>query len=409
MIKNLKKLDKKTFIYWLGLSGSIFGSSVYSIALPLIAYNISGSSLALGTTFAIQLLPALFFGVFTSYLSDRINSVKLLVGSDIIQSILLSILLFFLWEKNLQEIHIYIISFLMSTVVLVSKPTGQVIIKQNIPSDQLITFNSLLMFSRSSLELLGKIGGGIIVSLVGPFLAIIINIFSFLFSAFCIISARLNSKKAEIPKKEGIISSFRAGIEFVLRDSKIRANSLRLILLNVCIAPVFLSMPLIAKELPGSSGFIYGVLSSGFLLGAILASLTAEKIKKGIKKEFVYDSLIIVFALILPLLAITTNLITTFIVLLIIGFLSDLTIIYAQTAIQENTRTEILGRVSSFNEIAIRIFLPIIFIGISWVLPYLGLFAPLVFISSFVIVVTVLIIWGSRHLKIKEEASPQLK
>jgi len=67
-----------------------------------------------------------------------------------------------------------------------------------------------------------------------------------------------------------------------------------------------------------------------------------------------------------------------------------LTIIYATTSIQENTKSEILGRVSSFNEIAIRTFLPIIFLGTSWVIPKVGLFVSLLIISF--LVITILLI-----------------
>jgi len=391
LIKNVKKLDKNILIYWLGLSGSTFGSAVYSIALPLIAYNLSGSTLTLGTTFAVQLLPALFFGFFTSYMSDKFESKKLLISTDLIQSFLLAILLFFMFSNTLNEIHIYIISFLMSSVVLISKPTNQVIIKENLPKDNLITFNSLQMFTRTSLELLGKIGGGLFVSLIGPFFAVAINISSFLFSAICILTAKLKSNKQKLPDNVGIISGFKAGINYVFSNPKVRPNSIRLVLLNMCIAPIFLSMPILAERLSGAAGIIYGLLSSSFLVGALFASIYAEKIKKKIKKEYIYNILVLLFALILPLIGLTTNIIMGCLILLVVGFLSDLTIIFSITFIQENTEEDIIGRVSSFNEIAIRTFLPIIFISMSWAIPHIGLFIPM-FIISLIVAVLISVI-----------------
>ena len=73
----------RPFIAFLG--GSLvarIGDALYTFALPWMAYELTHSSLVLGTLYATEIVPVLLLGAFAGVYVDRLNRRLLLLGAD---------------------------------------------------------------------------------------------------------------------------------------------------------------------------------------------------------------------------------------------------------------------------------------------------------------------------------------
>src|SRR5690349_920488 len=66
-----------------------FGGRVYELALPLIIYELSGSSVAMGTMRAVEFLPNLLFALFIGVFVDRADKKIWMLTAVALQTALL--------------------------------------------------------------------------------------------------------------------------------------------------------------------------------------------------------------------------------------------------------------------------------------------------------------------------------
>ena len=100
----------------MGLLISRIGDSLYTFALPWIAYQLTGSAVIMSSLFAINVLPIVLFGPLVGVIIDRYDRKKLLLVADITNIILVS-LVPILHSLHLLEIwHLYIITFMLAVM-----------------------------------------------------------------------------------------------------------------------------------------------------------------------------------------------------------------------------------------------------------------------------------------------------
>ncbi|MGZ4123057.1 MAG: MFS transporter, partial [Tumebacillaceae bacterium] len=68
----------------LGLLLSRMGNNIYVLALPWIAYDLTGSSVIMGTVFATEMAPFVILLPFGGVIIDRLDRRKIMITSDIL-------------------------------------------------------------------------------------------------------------------------------------------------------------------------------------------------------------------------------------------------------------------------------------------------------------------------------------
>src|SRR5260370_42656989 len=76
--------------FWFGQTISTLGSSFTSFALPLLIFNLTGSSLNLALTVVATVLPYLFFGLVIGVWVDRVNRKRLMVVTDLPRALVIT-------------------------------------------------------------------------------------------------------------------------------------------------------------------------------------------------------------------------------------------------------------------------------------------------------------------------------
>ncbi|MEH6977023.1 MFS transporter, partial [Bacillus pseudomycoides] len=84
----ITKSRQFTFL-WIGQLLSVLGSSVTMVILPVVVYTLTGSTVVMGMTMAMYMLPNILILPFSGLIVDRMNRVKLMLFTDIVRCIVM--------------------------------------------------------------------------------------------------------------------------------------------------------------------------------------------------------------------------------------------------------------------------------------------------------------------------------
>ena len=82
------------------------GSSVTMVILPVVVYSLTGSTVVMGMTMAMYMLPNILTLPFSGLIVDRMNRVKLMLFTDIVRCIVMILLATLIFTDTL-TIHFY--------------------------------------------------------------------------------------------------------------------------------------------------------------------------------------------------------------------------------------------------------------------------------------------------------------
>ncbi|HEY0603025.1 MAG TPA: MFS transporter, partial [Herpetosiphonaceae bacterium] len=222
----LKTLRQRNFaLLWTGGIISGFGDWLLLVALPIFVYNLSGSSLATGAMFIIQILPRVLLAPVAGVFVDRWDRKRVMVISDIIRGVVLLSLLF-VQSTDLLWV-VYLVALVMSSVAQFFGPADSALVPSLVEKEDLIAANSLTSLAANLTRLAGPALGGLLMEWIGFNAVIVLDSISFFFSALLI---GLISKRATAPEQPaedepaatslvaGIWQEFWDGLQVVRRD-----------------------------------------------------------------------------------------------------------------------------------------------------------------------------------------------
>lgn len=163
---------------------SSLGTSVSSIALAFMVYELTGSVLHMGGVLAVTTFPLVVTSFIGGALLDRYSARTLMVLADLGRAVLIFMLPFLAQEA---VGLIYVVSVLMGMMSAVFNP-GQIKVVAELTEERyLVRANSYLGVSRDGAELVGYLVGGVLVAYFGYLLTFAIDAGSYLLSALLLL------------------------------------------------------------------------------------------------------------------------------------------------------------------------------------------------------------------------------
>lgn len=267
---------------WIGQSISLIGSQVTLLALPITAaVTLSAAPLQMGILNAVGSAPALLFGLLAGVWVDRQKRRPILIGSDIGRALVLSIIPFSALLGMLKVEVLYVVGFLAGTFGLFFNVAYRSYLPGLVGREKLVKANSQLELSNSVAEIIGPGAAGGLVQLIGAPLAIAVDAFSFLVSAFSIGSIRAQEptiKPIEVGTNLGM--EIKDGLHLVFGERRLRALAgciSSLSLFNAVIEAV--QILYLTRELGLTAGWL-GVIFAGGSVGFLLSALIADRLTR---------------------------------------------------------------------------------------------------------------------------------
>ena len=172
-------------LLWLGDLVSLTGDWLLIVALPFFIYQRTGSVLATGTMFIMEILPRLFLGSLAGVFVDRWNRRKTMIVADIARALILMPLL--LVHNNTWIPVIYLVAFVQTVFSQFFGPAEAALIPLLVDEQNLIAANSLNSLSEELTRLIGPTLGGFLFAAFGLSSVVYLDSASYVFSVVMIL------------------------------------------------------------------------------------------------------------------------------------------------------------------------------------------------------------------------------
>lgn len=230
MSQSLLAHNRSFRLFWLARTVSIAGNQIARVALTVLVYHLGGGAAGISVLLLAFTVPRLL-GPLAGAIADRADNKRLMVSCDLAQAVLFTGLAWVHWWPAVALT--VLIATLFATAYL---QAGRGNIPAIVGRENLTRANSLLATGSNAGIAAGPALGGILLTLAGPGLALVVNAGTFLLSALLTLGvAGLRRGAAAAPGEAGprrpvtLLGQARLGLAEVWRNGVARALGIMLL------------------------------------------------------------------------------------------------------------------------------------------------------------------------------------
>lgn len=286
--KGPDKLPGHYITFLVGLFVSRLGDSLNAFAIPWISYQLTGSVIVMGSLFATSVLPIVLFGSIVGVLVDRWDRRKLMLVTDIVRALMVSLIPALHLLGLLQIWHLYVISFILAIASLLFDIATVSSIPQ-LSGNQLTRANARYQLVNQLADLIGPVLAGAIVAAIGGFNTLWLDVISFAFTFLVVFRLPSIGDTGSTDKKhslKGIFKDLAKGFKWLIQDRLHLSLSLQAMVGNFGISAVlavFMYYLVSVLQLNSQqSGLNYMLIGVGGLFGSMAVIPLDKRFRRGL-------------------------------------------------------------------------------------------------------------------------------
>ncbi|MEH7029193.1 MFS transporter [Bacillus wiedmannii] len=361
---------------WIGQLLSTLGSSITMVILPVVVYSLTGSTVVMGMTMAMYMLPNILALPFAGLVVDRIDRVKLMLFTDTIRCILMLLLATLIFMDVLTIPFLYVLVALYGLMEGIFQPAYSAVRAKVFVPEIRNAANALTQMSNQGIRLIGPALGGLIVSVASAGIGFGLDAVTYLLSFFCLLFLReIKFKKVKPIEKRKVDykQDFMEGV-FVLKSHPwLWITILVFSFINICYAGIIVVLiPWLFNVHHHFEAYVYGLGMASSGVGAVIAALIFGGRERWHKRGLLaYGGVLIsgCALLIMPFIAWAPALIG---LMAIEGFGMMIFGLIWETSLQELVPEEAFGRVASLDMLGSFALLPLGYVVVGWLATVIG-------------------------------------
>ncbi|MDE3113908.1 MAG: MFS transporter [Chloroflexota bacterium] len=265
--------------FWTGQTISQFGSSITQFALPLLVFDLTGSALDLGLSFALGVLPYPLFGLAIGAWTDRVDRKRLMIATDIARGLVVGSIPLAALAGTLTVTWVYAVLFVSTTLTIAFNSAQFAVIPALVGKDDLVTANGRIQASFSAASVIGPLVAGALLAAIALPLLILLDAASFIASA---ISIALIRRELHVPRERttSIREDIVEGLRYVVRHPILRNISAMMALVNFFGVTVFAQAVFFAKTRFEATDPQVSLFFSAAGVGVVVLSLSAGYLRR---------------------------------------------------------------------------------------------------------------------------------
>lgn len=377
---------------WLAHLISQFGDSFFDVAIVVyIMLQTNNSAFLAGGIAVAAILGRLFAGVVSVRIIDFYHTKTIMLCADVVRMLLIVFLLVILTFTSPPLFVYYAVCFLLSFFTELFTPARNKSVAEMIDSDTRAEANNADAFSSSIVIIVSWLLGGIVCSLFGMTIILLIDLITFFLSFFLVIRAQWESKRVE--RSQGDVLS---ALQEIRQSRKIKSFFLIQTSYLFFCGFYWSALPLKVMPIGGEVG--YGLQGAAFGIGSLIMTILFHRVK--IKTtQALYGFGVAINVLGNLLAAVTGNIIIFVCCIFIAGVGNPMWGISEKLYIQEGISLQRQGSVWGVYGLLISIVLiPSWLIG-SYLADMLSATVVMVFSCVFQIVLIGIFVWFQRNEK----------
>ena len=267
---------------WIGETASAFGSSVSSVALPLVALTVLHASvLVIAVLDGLVWLPWLVIGLPAGAWVDRLPRRAVMMACDAVSLIALVSVPIAVWTGVLTLAQLIAVAVAVGSAEVFFSTAYRAFLPALLADDELVEGNSHLQAAESAGQVAGPGVAGLLAQAVGAVCGVLVDAVSFAVSLACL--RGLDGREQPVARtRRSLRADIGDGLRFVLRDRLLRSLMLfggaaNLVLSGFgAITVVYLVQGVGLSA--GGAGVLIAVGQLGAVAGALLAPRLARRI-----------------------------------------------------------------------------------------------------------------------------------
>ena len=283
-----RKLWNKDFTLLLqGVAVSTIGDVMYSVAIGYWVYEQTGSSSLMGVMSAISMFVTMFLSPFSGSIVDKCNRKWVLVGMDLMQSVIMLTIGALAYLGKLNVPGVLIAAFLAAFGSVFYSPAASTLMIDIIPKDDMVRGQSIFSGVTSLVDMVGTAFSGVMVAFFGVPLIVVFNGLSNLYSAVTELFVHVPKtvQQGSPVSVKGILRDSKSAVQMIFSDPCLRLFVPCALILNLLGAgPLTLVLPFCMEK--GFSVEQYGYLMSVWTVASLICVVLLGAIKLKPKTRF---------------------------------------------------------------------------------------------------------------------------
>ena len=346
-IRVFRSLRHKNYaLFWSSDLIASLGHFVREVALYWLAYEITGSAIALGILGFAEAAPRLLLGAVGGVLVDRYDRLRLLTGIQFLCCLPVFGLVIIYFSGMLQFWHIVALEALLAIIRSMNPTAGQSILHDLVPEEELMSAVSLYSIGFNFARIVGPSIGGVLILWIGVGGCLIFYGVCLLISAVEFLGIRLRSS-APAGVEGNFLQEFTEGLRYIRATPMIFASIIAAYVISIFVGTYTRFLAVFAKDVlhvgPEGMGLLMAAPGVGAVLSLIVLGALEEKWSRKALLWFSAKAT----PLLLILFCFSRNL---WLSVLLLGLFGGMQIIFrtvSRLIIQVEAPRELLGRVMS--------------------------------------------------------------
>ena len=275
-------------LFFTGQLVSVAGTWMQNIALAWLVIELSGSALAVGALAFCRFVPFLLLGLVAGVIVDRFDTRVLLLATQG-AAMAVSIALAAVTLTGIATLPVvYALAALGGLVLVFDAPGRQTLTFQMVGQSELqnaVALNSGL-FNAS--RVVGPALAGLVIAAVGTGMCFVVNAVSFL---SVLVSLRLMREDELFPVEKSretrVVAGIREGLAWAWGSQLARVVLVVVTVVSTVGFNFHVLVPLLASQTLDVGPEVFGILSAGFGLGALVGALATASLREASSRVFV--------------------------------------------------------------------------------------------------------------------------
>lgn len=276
---------------WIGNGISELGGPFGTFCNSILIYQLTDSTLALGSMWLLYFLPSLVLHLFIGPYIDRWSRKWIMIFSQWARGAIFLFPLAALLSGNLEVWHIYAVQCVVGLITPFYVPANHAITPSIVEKEQLQSANAYIDGTVRLMTFLSPIMAGIVIEYTGIQLTMILVSSLLIMSGFTLLFIQEKRNKVEVRKTW--LADFKEGISFFFSQKIILWLGIFLACVQFGVGVTMVTtLPYITEELGGTYAE-YGYFMAGFPIGYIIGAILVARIKYKSRRHLMLGSLFI--------------------------------------------------------------------------------------------------------------------
>ncbi len=278
---------------WLGATISQLGDQFYLVALPWLALQLTGSSVALGALLMTAAIPRAALMLIGGAVIDRFSARRVMITTAATRTVLVGAVSALVWLNLIQLWELYALTFIFGVADAFSFPAGPALMPTLVQPEQLQGANALMQSSTVLTQMAGPAPAGLLIKSLGVASALFFDALSFIGVILALIGipdppkAPAAASATGAPARPSMLHSIQEGLRAVRNDPPLLSLMIVIAAVNVCISgPIAVGLAAVAKfdfHSPAAFGTFLSCFGGGTLAGVLIGGRVRRPRRRGLQ------------------------------------------------------------------------------------------------------------------------------